>query len=197
MVSRYNVSLWASRHSWEPAFDFCQCLIKIMLILTIKLQLCNTKQRNAFTTMLSILFIYCFSSPSDRQLWEMSTAKLSVAVLQTFMWGFQFKMLEKTPVLFWAIYIPFFSKSQPTEGENPQTLNHNVAPAVLKYLCMQCWASQTILAILPILYGDPNSLLSWCAGIMLLCEKLERSSPAMGVDKNLPFYFRTFGSSSN
>lgn len=87
MVRRYNVSLWACRHSWEPAFDFCQCLIKIMLmllILTIKLWLCKTKQKEKkkFNTVLSILFIYHFPSPLNRQWWGMSASKLSVAVLQ-------------------------------------------------------------------------------------------------------------------
>lgn len=133
MVRRYNVSLWACRHSWEPAFDFCQCLIKIMLmllILTIKLWLCKTKQKEKkkFTTVLSILFIYHFPSPLNRQWWGMSASKLSVAVLQIYWWGLKFHKSAKTPVLFWALHSQGSSKFQPTEVEAPQILKSTVAP---------------------------------------------------------------------
>lgn len=187
MVRRYNVSLWACRHSWEPAFDFCQCLIKIMLmllILTIKLWLCKTKQKEKkkFNTVLSILFIYHFPSPLNRQWWEMSASKLSVAVLQIYWWGLKFNVCKNTCAFLSSPQPRFFQISAYWSWSSPNPQKH-CGSKVLKYLCMLCQAFQTISVLLPILYRDCNSLLSWWAEVMLLCEELDRNSPGMGFDK--------------
>lgn len=77
----------------------------------------------------------------------------------------------------------FFPKFQPRQGENPQTLDHIAAPAVFNIFACNTELSKPF-SRSSHTYGDPSWLLLWCAGMLLLCEELERSSPGAGVDKN-------------
>lgn len=178
------MSLQAHRHSWEPAFDFCLCLIKIMLILTARSQLCKTKQINVFSTMLlysSIASLHLLTDNNGKGLMDnKGKVKLSMAVLQTFLQGFQFEKHSCFSGIFTSRFLPNYSLGNvkiPKPSTTLLLLLYSISlHAILSFQNHFSHYSHT--------YGDPNSLLLWCAGMFLLCEELEKSSPGEGVDKN-------------
>lgn len=78
--------------------------------------------------------------------------KLSLAILQIFLQGFQF---EKHLCFSGIFTSHFFSKFQPRQGENLQTLNHIAAPAVFNIFACNTELSKPF-SHSSHTYGDPN-----------------------------------------